>query len=253
MAVAIPDEVLAVLKESKVEADRITLPPTQLERSLYVATNKVLEALGGKWNRKEKAHLFTVDPRPAIQSALSQGKYADQKKEFQFFETPAALADRMVELARIRPGYMVLEPSAGNGRIADAIPKSARLVCVELNPECAKTLRGKGYFVVNADFLTWEPRDAYYASYDRILMNPPFTKGQDVDHIRRAFSLLKPGGILVAISMPSWQTNGQKKFVEFRAWLGKQDATVEELPEGTFKESGTDIKTLLLVIKREAK
>jgi tRNA G10 N-methylase Trm11 len=35
----------------------------------------------------------------------------------QLFPTPPELADRMVELADIRPGQQVLEPSAGTGRI----------------------------------------------------------------------------------------------------------------------------------------
>jgi hypothetical protein len=32
--------------------------------------------------------------------------------------------------------------------------------------------------------------------FDRVLMNPPFEKQQDIDHVRRAFDHLKPGGRL---------------------------------------------------------
>jgi hypothetical protein len=48
--IKISDEVLAVLENAKIEKDRIVLSDAILERSLYLATNKVIEALGGKWN-----------------------------------------------------------------------------------------------------------------------------------------------------------------------------------------------------------
>lgn len=42
----------------------------QLDRKAYLAVNKALEACGGAWSRKAKAHVFTVDPTPAIEHAL---------------------------------------------------------------------------------------------------------------------------------------------------------------------------------------
>ena len=38
-----------------------------------------------------------------------------------FFPTPVAVADRMVELAGLRPKHFVLEPSAGSGRQASLV------------------------------------------------------------------------------------------------------------------------------------
>ena len=35
--------------------------------------------------------------------------------------------------------------------------------------------------------------------YDKIIMNPPFENGQDIDHIRHAYSLLNDGGRVVCI------------------------------------------------------
>lgn len=38
----------------------------QLDRKLYEAVNKALEAAGGRWNKKAKAHVFKGDPRPYL-------------------------------------------------------------------------------------------------------------------------------------------------------------------------------------------
>jgi phospholipid N-methyltransferase len=50
----------------------------------------------------------------------------------------------MVELVDIRPGQQVLEPSAGTGRIIDAIRRNAHgyaITAVELNCNMAHRLR----------------------------------------------------------------------------------------------------------------
>jgi hypothetical protein len=62
----ISNDVANVLANSCVEENRLFLPPEQLDRKLYVSVNKVLEAIGGKWNRREKAHLFDECPEETI-------------------------------------------------------------------------------------------------------------------------------------------------------------------------------------------
>ena len=49
---------------------------------------------------------------------------------------------------------------------------------------------------------------------------------------------------------PSWQYRTDRKHAEFRAWLQELDHEVEDLPEGTFKSSGTNIRTLLVTIRK---
>ncbi len=45
--------------------------------------------------------------------------------------------------------------------------------------------------------MEWQP----VQYYSRVIMNPPFSHGQDIRHILRAFSLLRPGGVLVAVCL----------------------------------------------------
>jgi len=52
--------------------------------------------------------------------AVAERALVGQKVGFDFFPTPKPLATRMAELADIKQGDTVLEPSAGNGNLADA-------------------------------------------------------------------------------------------------------------------------------------
>lgn len=162
---------------------------------------------------------------------------------FDLFVTPAALARRMVEAAELGPGLSICEPSAGTGRIAEAIREAGHEVeCVEFNQTLAARLSARGFLCTCADFLTWRP--AGPALFDRFIMNPPFSKAQDVAHVRHAWDLLAPGGIIVAIM------SGGGKTQAFIDSLEDIDITAESLPADTFKASGTTVNTKLVIIRK---
>jgi hypothetical protein len=52
--VKIEQAVIAVLARCETNDNTLYLPFGQLDRKLYVAVNKALEAIGGKWNRSAK-------------------------------------------------------------------------------------------------------------------------------------------------------------------------------------------------------
>lgn len=171
------------------------------------------------------------------------------KKIEGFFPTPTPLVDQMIDYADIKPGHEVLEPSAGKGNIADQIMVSApdaSLDVVEYNASLASLLEVKGYNVVGNDFLEYSGKQ-----YDRIVMNPPFENFQDIDHVKHAYGLLKPGGKLVAI-MGAGVKNSRKKAVEFREWLDDAGSYIEDLPEGSFKgsERSTGVNTVMVTIEK---
>ena len=56
----VSQDVLAVLSRAETTGNELKLVD-QLDRQLYTRTNKVLEAAGGKWDRKAQAHLFDIE------------------------------------------------------------------------------------------------------------------------------------------------------------------------------------------------
>lgn len=168
----------------------------------------------------------------------------------QLFPTPAALADRMVQLADIRPGMDILEPSAGTGAIVDAVRRVPNHGCVVTAVEVSYALAerlatfdclGRDH-VHNADFLECNG-NLGYSYFDRVIMNPPFANGDDIRHIQHAVKFLKPGGRLVAIC-----AGGPRQAEKLRPL----STTWEPLPAGTFEESGTGVATVLLTINAPA-
>lgn len=253
----ITDEVLDVLGDCRTEGNVLYLPNVQLDRKLYTDVNKVLENMGGKWNRKAKAHVFdTGDPAGMLEVVLLTHEVKNLKKEFQFFPTPKPVIDRLCELAeldKIGQATVVMEPSCGDGRMVDAIMKfhPGGLVCFELNKDMAKYLSGKPYAVEYVDFLTVAREDLGALGVDRVVMNPPFTRHQDIDHIIHAFGLMNDGGILVSVMSESPFFRTDKKSVAFRTFLDEQGAEIYKLDAGVFHESGTEIPIRLVkIVKR---
>ncbi len=246
--VAVTPEVREVLERATISVDRVALPPGQLDRGLYVAVNKVLEAAGGKWDKRAKAHLFARDPRPVLGLVVSDGtidKVVDEKKLYQAFYTPAAVAADLVRRAGIRPGMRVLEPSAGDGAIARAIRDAGGdPECMEIRECEAEKLRAAGFSTLCADFMQHTANCRGWV--DACVMNPPFTKDQDIRHVLHALEFLKPGGKLVAIMSPGFTFGGSKIRTSFREMVDERGWRVEELPEGTFHESGTEVRTVIL-------
>lgn len=71
--------------------------------------------------------------------------------------------------------------------------------CVEVQPGLAEALRGEGIFrrVLACDFLALKPDPE--SLYDHVVMNPPFDRERDIDHIMHALDFLKPDGFLIAV------------------------------------------------------
>jgi protein-L-isoaspartate O-methyltransferase len=169
----------------------------------------------------------------------------------------------MVDQAQVVPGQRVLEPSAGTGNLVSAIIArgflgldcGGQVVAVELNTGLAELLRQQrdktlyandnNFTVHCTDFLQC---NGDLGLFDRIVMNPPFANGQDVEHVTHALHMLKPRGRLVAVMSNGVTFRQDRKTTAFRELLEARGATIEELPEDTFKESGTSVRTVLVTI-----
>ena len=238
------DDVLRIIRRMDWLEDGLigVINSGQLERDLYVRVNKALEAMGGKWNRGKKGHIFKIDPRSQVGGLLDAGSLMVTKDGF--FETPLSVVQRMMEL--VTPKGMILEPSAGLGAIVDNLGVSkSDILCIEFNEQRAIKLYEKGYKVECMDFLEFD-----LTGFDSIFMNPPFEDGQDIDHVRHAYDCLGKEGAMVSVMSEGSFFRSDKKAVSFRGWLNSfEDAAYDEkLPEGSFKESGTGVNTRLVAI-----
>lgn len=173
------------------------------------------------------------------------------KKQFQFYQSPPAVVERLVQLAELESGLVCLEPSAGPGAIATELLRiCGNVVCYEINHEASMVLKdrlaGRGDWAVNTfDFLQASPTP----EFDRVVMNPPFTRGQDMDHVRHAAAFVKPGGLLVSVMSPGRMSSQDKRAVAFREWLDQHEYGTEQLPDNSFRTSGTNVNTIILVIR----
>lgn len=255
-AIKLDDDVRDVLNRSVVEGNILRLPPGQLERKLYERTNKALEALGGSWNRKAKGHIFAADPRAAIAAAGEEGKVAHPNAH-DFFPTSTGLAEAACKRLQVPGGWLrTLEPSAGEGDLVAPLfkklgrPTQAQLQLIETDPRRCAALRSRdlGEYLMTGDFLGMRP--AAFLPFDRILMNPPFHMGADAAHIGHALNFLAPGGRLVAIASAGFGSRGTKTTKSVRDLISAWGGTIEDLPEGSFKEAGTNVATVLVSVDR---
>lgn len=196
---------------------------------------RVLESIGGT-QVSAGVFQFDYDPTEVLSEIVTSGCIPDQKAH-QFYPTPEKLARIAVELADIGPADQVLEPSAGQGGIADCLPKD-RTTCIEIAPLNCTVLRAKGHTVIEADFLSWAMTAP---KFDRIVLNPPFADGRAKLHTEYASALLTPGGCLVAILPASMRG---------KDFLPGFDCEWSRIFENEF--SGTSVSVVMLKATREA-
>lgn len=254
--IKISAEARDVLRESNLAMSGVFLyiPNRQLGRSLYVEISKALGKLGGKWNTAAGAFKFEKDVTVEFNALRGDGEVVDEKVLYQAFYTPEPVVEKMLRLARLKKGDRVLEPSAGDGRIAIAAAKEgADVVAVEVRQSEAERIpRGDNIHVVSGDFLSIDP--SRWAPFDAILMNPPFSKQQDIDHVLHAIKFLRRvprgelgGGALIAIVGAGFEMSRTKKAAalsEKLCWFSF--VKIHKLPEGSFKESGTNVRAVMI-------
>ena len=219
------------------------LPPRE-----YGEIKRVLEAAGARWDRRAQAHLFSGDAAEALARLLDGDRVTSSKQADQWFATPPAVVAQLLDLAHLKPGMRVLEPSAGEGAIADAVTSRGCYVdCVELSEQRAQFLKDASNAVCSVfcgDFLTVAP----HADYDRVIMNPPFTRLQDTRHVLHALKFVRPGGLLVSVMGNGVTHRSDSGSMQIRDAAKRPGGAIIELAPGAFADSGTNIATVIVVL-----
>ena len=211
------------------------------------------------------------DGRSAEDDPLAAKKMTPAKY-YGFYPTPDTLVRTVIGNVRLcrtkdEPRIRVLEPSAGTGNLALACfpdTKARRdsharpddyiwdpvVDCIEIQPHLAQTLRTHHHLhnVYCADFLKVSPKNTGF--YDWVIMNPPFDRERDIDHVTHALDFLQPNGTLVAIVSAGTEFRQSKKSQAFRALIERMGGAFNDLPSGSFSSVGTNINTLLLRVNK---
>ena len=238
--------ILALLTTATVKDNILYLGCGKVDRTTYVKLQEVIGMLGGKWNKSKKGFIFETDPTPLYTQFIETGTLI-LPENLDFFATQQILGKDVVTMAAIKNGMKILEPSAGDGGLADIIAKyvpAANIDCYEKDEKRQSILRSKGYNVLGADFLESIP----IRGYDRVIMNPPFSKKQDVIHTTHALKFVKPAGRLVSIMSAAVSFCNDSKTTGFRKLVSEHEGIIEENPAGSFKESGTMVNTVTVVM-----
>jgi hypothetical protein len=259
---AITSEVRAALAAAVVDGSHLRLVG-ELDRKAYAAVDKALQALGGKWDRKVRAHVFPSNPTDALAAVLATGeagKVPKTPKQVEaYFATPDTLADEVVRgdagLVDAPAGFRVLEPSAGDGALIRAIRRAspaADIVAIEPNRERAdRCLIGAGHIAILHSTLEESVQHGVdgLAPFDAVVMNPPFALPGAatawIDHVDLAWSLVRPGGRLASIVPNGFTYRQDRKHCRIRSQVEALGGW-RSLSDGSFASSGTDIHTAVI-------
>ena len=129
----IDEEVCNALRSGSWNGLNFTMP--QLDAKLYQKVKKVMEACGGKWNRKAKAIIFADEnAKDSMEAAAHSGTYMDLKKAYQQFDTSELTASDLIEKLELPvpegAKYRFLEPSAGVGTLFRCYMRLIRSIIV---------------------------------------------------------------------------------------------------------------------------
>jgi len=173
----------------------------------------------------------------------------------EFYPTPSHVIETMIApyLKTSRNGSIYLphkkrlDPSAGNGRIADRLKAlsigSSPVYCYEIDLELRMILSGKGHAVIGSNFLDFsDPINRF----DLIAMNPPFSQG--AKHVLHAWNhALGDGGDLVALVNAETLRNLFSKEREILTALIDAHGSVEYLgPVFAKSENPTNVDVALI-------
>ncbi|MFP3637503.1 hypothetical protein [Paraburkholderia sp. SIMBA_054] len=240
---------------------RIKLPSERLHH--YGTLKRLLEQAGASYNAGGSFSFPPGIDATEVLGRLMAGEKINVQQQTQFFATPESLARKMVTAAisaarelghvlmpapKVLDGVIVLEPEAGQGALAlVARELGAKVVCVESYPVNAAVLRERGFEVHERDFLSLSPADLG-GKFSVIIANPPFSRSQDIAHVRHMLDFLAPDGVLSVLTSTAWVEGTQRAHESFRELLQQYNVVQTPVPAGTFRESGTQVGAVHLLI-----
>lgn len=246
---------------------------------LVVKVNKLLADYYGEVIGDGKTEGHEDDPLKAPKTTIA--------KRYGFYPSPQPVVEQLLNPEHrwqfgkgpyltqpaTKPPLTVLEPSAGTGSIARRCIRTFKQACeewagdheryrkeyrfdnqvdvVEIQRDLAEALARECIYrkVYCMDFLALKPSST--GLYDYVVMNPPFDRERDIDHVMHALDFLKPDGALHAVMSAGTEFRETRKSIAFRSLMDKLNASWCDLPQGAFAESGTYINTCIVRVRKD--
>lgn len=259
MVIQITDRDKKILNQAKF--DTMLRLPSMTDDEYYHNIKYLVEYIGGHWRERFKGYNFD-EPGNIVLSKLKQLMdigYIEitTDKAFQiknnFYPTPDWLAAKMVEIADIKRGERVLEPSAGRGALLKYMShKTYAYYAVEYNRDNVQCLRHLGYRVNAGSFENYYKNkiNSHGEKFNKIVMNPPFFNEMDLRHTIMAYNLLKPGGKLISLVAENSLYYQRPVTTNFNAIMSVLSARIIDIPHGSFKQSGTNVDVSMIIINK---
>jgi hypothetical protein len=169
-----------------------------------------------------------------------------------YYPTPDKLFRKMwskVDHKRVR---YILEPSAGQGAIAETIASMNRdfvVSCIEIDTDFQAILRSKkGLSVIDSDFLAYSGTDRF----DLIIANPPFDDG--ASHLMKAIDLMYSGQIVFLLNAETLRnpfSNERKLLVRRLEELGADIEYVKDAFLQAERRTDVEVAIVYIDIKRD--
>lgn len=175
--------------------------------------------------------------------------------DFQFYPTPPGLAKSAWLKFKNKQFGKVLEPSAGNGDLADAHScvtnygrRDMAIDCCEIDATKHGILREKKYHVVGLDFLQFGDG----AIYSHIILNPPFAEG--AKHVLQAWNMLWDGEIVAIINAETVRNpcSGERALLANLIRLHGEVEFIQQAFTEPDTQRKTDVEIALVYLRKEA-
>lgn len=234
--------------ECRSEGKLIHVPGRQLAPDLYAAMKKHFLNNRGKWKSNRQVFEFEFDADILLEK-LQAGERPNFYKNSHYFPTPRAVVDEMCNMLILQDGHRILEPSAGRGALIEGVNEFIcvdpphQWVAIESDPVNRSILKDKGFPAVHDDFDTWETDERFEVCY----ANPPFNRA--TVYVGKIVSLLAKGGSAIIVLPATWP-----HAIVNLAMMSKfedlfESVSVRKLPANAFRESKTNVNTILLGLK----
>ncbi len=210
--------------------------------------------------KREIAKDYKEHKRDSVKSKKYQIKELPSGDNSDFFPTPSYLAGKMLASVKWKKLKTVLEPSAGKGNIVECVQAYGKayvkyrdeyysrslnldIDCIEIDANLRYILMGKNFRVVHDDFLTYNTQKRY----DLIIMNPPFSNGDE--HLLKALEMQENSGgqivcLLNAETLRNPYTNRHKLLLQK---LNKHGAQIEYV-KNAFKRAERKTDTVIALV-----